>query len=125
MPVDLPFMKNKLTPFGKSFLVSLRLTRAASATDAAIQKENFGSGKAAQIISNKSMKDIMETVKSLGESGLLIKCVSKTIKNEAKEQKGRFLEMSLGVLATSLRGGYRMFRAVEGVTGLVVKVLNS
>ena len=71
------------------------------------------------------MKDIMETVKSLGESGLLIKCVSKTIKNEAKEQKSRFLEMSLGVLATSLRGGYRMFRAVEGVTGLVVKVLNS
>ena len=32
------------------------------------------------------MNDIMKIVKSLEESGLLIKCVTKTIKNEAKEQ---------------------------------------
>ena len=31
------------------------------------------------------MEDIMEIVKSLKESGLLIKGVSETIKNEAKE----------------------------------------
>ena len=32
------------------------------------------------------MEDIMKIVKSLGESGLLIKGVNKTIKNEPKEQ---------------------------------------
>ena len=34
------------------------------------------------------MNDITKIVKSLEESGLLIKGVSKTIKNEAKEQTG-------------------------------------
>ena len=36
-------------------------------------------------MSNEEINDIMKKVKSLGESGLLIKGVSKTIKNEAKE----------------------------------------
>ena len=40
------------------------------------------------IISNEDMNDIMKIVKSLKESGLLIKAVRETIKNEAKEQKG-------------------------------------
>ena len=35
------------------------------------------------------MKDIMKTVKSLEESGLLINGVSETIKNKAKGQKKR------------------------------------
>ena len=38
----------------------------------------------------------MKTVKSLEDSGLLIKGVSETIKNDAKEQKGGFLSMLLG-----------------------------
>ena len=38
------------------------------------------------------------------ESGLLIKGVSEIIKNEAKEQKGRFLGMLLGTLGASLLG---------------------
>ena len=37
------------------------------------------------IISNEEMNDIMKIVTSLEESGLLIKSVSETIKNEAKE----------------------------------------
>ena len=44
MSVDLPLMKNVLTPLTKSVLVPLELTAAASATDAAIQKKIFGSG---------------------------------------------------------------------------------
>ena len=51
----------------------------------------FGSGVITLIISNKEMNDIMKTVKSLEESGLLIKGVSETVKNEAKEQRGGFL----------------------------------
>ena len=41
------------------------------------------------------MNDIMKMVKSLEDSGLLIKGISETIKNEAKEQKGGFLGMLL------------------------------
>ena len=44
-------------------------------------------------ISNEEMNDIMKIVKLLEESGLLKKGVSKTIKNDVKEQKGGFLGM--------------------------------
>ena len=50
------------------------------------------------------MKDIIEIVKSLEDSGLLLKGVSETIQNEAKGQKGEFLSMLLGTLGASLLG---------------------
>ena len=50
------------------------------------------------------MKDILEKVKSLEDSGLLLKGVSETIKNKAKEQKGEFLSLLLGTLGASLLG---------------------
>ena len=50
------------------------------------------------------MKDIIEIVNSLEDSGLLLKGVSETIQNEAKEQKGGFLSMLLGTLGASLLG---------------------
>ena len=40
--------------------------------------------RATLIISNKEMNDIMKTVKSLEESGLMIKSVRKAMENEAK-----------------------------------------
>ena len=43
----------------------------------------------------------MKIVKSREESSLLIKSVSETIKNEAKEQGGGFLGMLLGTLGAS------------------------
>ena len=46
----------------------------------------------------------MKIVKSLEESGLSIMFISKTIKNEAKEQKGGFLGMLLGTSGASLLG---------------------
>ena len=58
----------------------------------------------ALIISNIEMKDFMKIVKSLEEYGLLIKGVSKTIRNEAKEQNGWFISMLLGTLGASLSG---------------------
>ena len=64
----------------------------------------FGSGFTTLIIFNEEMKDIMKIVKPLKDSGLLIKGVSETIKNEAKEQKGGFPGMLLGILGTSLLG---------------------
>ena len=83
LKTGLPLIKNVLKPLPKSVLIPLELTAAASATDAAIHKKMFGSGKTT-LISNEEMNDIMEIVKSLEESGLLTKGVSKTIKNEAK-----------------------------------------
>ena len=89
-----------------------------SAADAAIQKKIYGSGTTALIISNEEIEDIMRIVKSLEESELLIKEISETIKNEAKEQKGRFLGMLLGTLCASLLGnalaGRGVIRAGEG-----------
>ena len=64
----------------------------------------FGLGTTTLIISNGKMSDIFKIVKSLEESGFLIKGISVTIKNEAKEKKGGFLSMLLGTLATSLLG---------------------
>ena len=50
----------------------------------------------------KKWVDVIKIVKSLGDSGLLIKGVSETIKNEAKEQKGGFIGMLLDILGASL-----------------------
>ena len=54
----------------------------------------------------------MKIVKLLEEIGLLIKGISKTIKNEAKEQKGGFLPMLLGTLAASILGNTLTGKAV-------------
>ena len=64
----------------------------------------FRSGTTTLIILNEEMNDIIKTVKFLEESGLLIKFVNKTIKNEAKEQKEGFVGMLLGTLGASLLG---------------------
>ena len=84
----------------KIILTPLGLTAAASAIYATIHQKIFGSG-VKTIISNEEMNDIMKIVKSLEESGLFIKGVTETIKNEAKEQKGGFLGMLLDTLDAS------------------------
>ena len=48
------------------------------------------------------MNDIMKIIKSLEEFGLLIKGISKTIKNDVKEHNGAFLGMLLGTFGASL-----------------------
>ena len=50
------------------------------------------------------MNDIIEIVKSLEGSGLLLKWVTETVQNEVKEQKAGFLSMLLGTLGASLLG---------------------
>ena len=50
------------------------------------------------------MEGIIKIVKSLEDSGLLLKGVTETVQNEVKEQKGRFLSMLLGTLVASLLG---------------------
>ena len=94
-------------------LTPLELIAAASETGAAIQKKKkIGSGTTALIISNEEMEDIMKMVKSVEESRSLIKGISQTIKNEAKEQKERFLPILLGTLAVSILGNALSGRGV-------------
>ena len=95
-------MKNVLKPLAKSILIPLGLRTAASVTDTAIHKKIFGLVMTALIIWNGEMNDIITIVKSSQESFLLLKGVRETIKNEAKELKEGFLEMSLGTLGASL-----------------------
>ena len=68
-------MKNVLKPLAKSVLIPLGLT-AAAAVDAGIHKKILGSGhnkNTTLIISNDEIHDIIKIVKSLEDSGLLLK----------------------------------------------------
>ena len=116
MKVALPLAKNVLAPLG--------LKAAMSTIDGSIQKKIHGSGatKGAGvklIIEQEDMNDIMKIIKALENSGILLKGVSKAIKNETKEQKGGFLSMLLGTLGASLlgnllTGGKGIMRAGDG-----------
>ena len=114
MKVAIPLAKNVLAPLG--------LSAAISAIDGSIKKKMLGSGMTTLIISNDEMDDILKIVKSLENSGLILKGVSETIQHEAKEQRGVFLSMLLGTLGASLLGdilskglsGKGVIRAGEG-----------
>ena len=117
MEVALPLAKNVLAPLG--------LTAAMSAIDGSIQKKIHGSGatKGAGvklIIKQEDMNDIMKVIKALENSGILLKGISKTIKDETKEQRGGFLSMLLDTLGASLlgnllTGGKGIMRAGNGL----------
>ena len=111
MKVAMPLAKNVLAPLG--------LTAAMSAIDGSIKKKMLGSGTTTLIISNDEM-NIIKIVKSLEDSGVILKGVSETIQHEAKEQRGGFLSMLLGTLGASLSenlltGGKGAIRAGEGI----------
>ena len=97
-----PLIKIVIKPLAQSVLISLRLTAAASAADAGIHKKRLGSGNTTLIISNNEMEDPIKVVKSLGDSGLLLKGITETVQNEMKVRKGGFLSMLLGTLCPSL-----------------------
>ena len=66
------------------------------------------------------MNDITKIIKALENSGILLKGVTKTIENETKEQRRRFLSMLLETLGASLlgnllSGGKGIVRAGEGI----------
>ena len=79
-----PLMKVAI-PLAKIVLALLGITAAASAIDAGIQKKIHASGKTILIISYKEVNDIMKIVLALEDSIILLKGVTKTIKNETKE----------------------------------------
>ena len=90
-------------------------------------KKILGSGRpldlasrtATIIISYVEMDGLIKIVKSLEQSGLLLKGVTEAVQNELKEQKGGFLSMLLDILGASFLGnilsGKGTNRAGEGV----------
>ena len=113
-----PLMKAAL-PLAKNVLAPLGLTSAMSAIDGSIQKKIHGSG-VKLVIEEEDMNDIMKIIKALENSGILLKGVSKMIKNETKKQRGGFSSMLLGTLGASLlgnllTGGKGIMRAGDGI----------
>ena len=114
LKTGLPLIKNVMKQLAKSFLIPLGLTAAASAADAGIHKKILGSGRrhsfssashnTTLMISNNEMEDIIKIVKSLEDSGLLLKGFTETVQNDVKEETGGFLSMLLGTLGASLLG---------------------
>ena len=82
------------------------------------KKKIHGSGNTTFIISNEEMNDIIKIIQALEYSNILPKVVTKTIKNETKEQKGGFLSMLIGASGASLLGnlltGKRFLRTGSG-----------
>ena len=97
----------------------LCLTATASAIDAAIKKKKeklFGSGnRTTLIISNDDMQNVLKILKSLEDSGILLDGLTEKVKNEVQEQKGGFLSMLLGTLASSLLTDMLLNKKGEGV----------
>ena len=64
------------------------------------------------------MQDLLKIVKSLEDTGILLDGIAKTVENEVKEQKGRFLSVLLGTPGARLLGnmlaGRGVIRAGEG-----------
>ena len=118
LKIGLPLISNVIKPLAKSVLIPLGSTTAEEA-DAGKHKRKLGSGNTTTlIISNNEINNIIKIIKSLEDSGLLLKGVTETVQNEVKEQKGGFLSMLLGTLGASLLGnlltGKGIYRAGKG-----------
>ena len=101
MKVAVPLVKNVLAPLG--------ITAATSAIDAGIQKKIHSSGTTTSIISDKEINKIMEIVLALEDSNILWKGVTRTLKNQSREQRGGYLGMLLGTLAFTLLENFCLF----------------
>ena len=83
---DKRFTKSVLNSLAKSVLLPLGVSAGTLAADAVIQKKIYELGTLIFTI-NEEMEDIIKILKSLEESGLLIKGVNETIKNKTKNKK--------------------------------------
>ena len=81
--LGIPLSKNALAPLG--------ITAAASAIDAEIQKKKIHGSETTLIISNEEMSDMIKIVRTLEDSDILLKGVTKKIKKETKNQEGGFI----------------------------------
>ena len=90
-------------PLAKNILATLGIT-TASVIDAGIQKKIHGSERMNLIISNAEMNKIKKIVQYFEDSNILLKRVTKTMRNETNEQKRGFLSTLLGTSGAILFG---------------------
>ena len=81
----LPKLIKPVLSLGKNILAPLGLSAAMSATDAAIQKKVHDYGTKTVIFSNRVLDDMTNIVKALEDSDVLMKRVTKTLKNDIKK----------------------------------------
>ena len=100
LKTGLPLIKIVITPLAKIVLIPFGFNAAASGADAGIHKRILGSGhnrssssalhnnnnnnnnNKTLVISNNEIEDIIKIVKSLEDSGLLLKGVTETVQNK-------------------------------------------
>ena len=95
LKTGLPLLKSVIKPLGL-----LGLTAATSADVQKKKKKNTWFWSSSDSVPKTTTLIISN--KALENSGVLLKGVTETIKNETKEQKGGFLSMLLGTLGASL-----------------------
>ena len=67
------------------------------------------------------MNDILKNIEVLQNSNILLKGVTKTVKNEKKEQKRVFLSMLLGTLGASLLGNLLIGKGILRAGSEIIK----
>ena len=116
MTAGLPLIKSVLPTLARSFLLQFELSVGWSTTHTVIQKNSSIRNYSINNLEQRNGKH-SKIVKSLKKSGLLIKEISETIKNKAKEQEGEFFSMILGKLIAIMLGNAltrnRVIRAGE------------
>ena len=118
-------LKNQLQPLAKNVLIPLGLTAAASSVDAGIDKNNLKVWNNTSNMKRRNNRHY-DIVKSLEDSGLLLKGVTATMENETKEQSGVSLGKIWGTLGASLLGNVlsdkEVIRAGDDVLGLKMEL---
>ena len=90
-----------------------------SATDATINKKIHGYATKTIRFSNKDLDDMAKIVKTLEYSNVLMKGITRTLKNNIKKGGALpFIPMLLGTLGASLSTGRGMYRAGNQGQGL-------
>ena len=111
----MPLLKSVVKALG-----SLGLSAASSLIDNSIAKKIHGSGTTSLVIRNEELNDIMKIFQALEDQGILLNGVSKTTKNDIKNQSDGALGMILGTLGASLLGnllsGKGLYRSGHEIT---------
>lgn len=115
MTADFLLIKNVLKSLHKRALAPLGLTTGASGRDAITQKKIFGTGRLL-VFSNEDFSEVMKTIKSPEDAGLLIKGV---IENEVKEQNVGFLGMLAASLGVTLLGNILACKSSKTWSGTI------
>ena len=102
MSTDIKLSKAQINHSGGSFGSWLGNPGKKALSGVSVKGASRGENGFTLFISNEDMNNIIKTIKSLEDSGVLIDGVTETVKGEIKKQEGGFLGALLAPLAASL-----------------------